>query len=140
VAPPIKWPSTRLNLRVAILLHTPQGYIFERDGRGVYFPIGGRIKTNETSINAAIRETKEEIGINLNELQMAAIIENFFNYNGEPFHELRFVYKAGLDHNIGLPSDFYAIDSPANLDIRPKIIWDIIEAKGNHLQHFIVEK
>jgi hypothetical protein len=51
--------NTRLNLRVAILLHIPQGYIFEHDCRGVYFPIGARIKTNETSINVAIRGKKE---------------------------------------------------------------------------------
>jgi hypothetical protein len=64
---------------------------------------------------------------------MPAIIENFFNYNGQPFHALCFAYKAELDQNIGLPSDFYAIDCPANLDIRPQIIWNIIETKDNHI-------
>ena len=71
---PIK--NIKLNIRTGILLNTPEGFIFERDKRNsALFPIGGRVKTEEDSKSAIIREVKEETGLILESVKFHSIIE-----------------------------------------------------------------
>ncbi len=55
-------------------------------------PLGGGIDFGETSAEAAIREIKEELGVEITGVELLGIVENIFIYEGEPGHELVFVY------------------------------------------------
>ena len=69
--------KVKLNIKVSVLLNTSQGYIFEKDKNNFYFPIGGRIKLNEDSVEAAVREVKEEVDVDLIDPLYKGIIEIF---------------------------------------------------------------
>jgi 8-oxo-dGTP pyrophosphatase MutT (NUDIX family) len=55
-------------------------------------PLGGGIDFGETSAAAAIREIKEELGVDITGVELLGIVENIFVYEGEPGHEIVFVY------------------------------------------------
>lgn len=122
--------NTSLNIRVAVFIKTKNGYVLEKNRHGYYFFVGGRIKINETSEEAAKREVLEEIGMNIEKLNFKTIIENFYVSNEEkPFHELCFVYMADGELEIPkLPENIEEISVANfnNLDIRPKVLKDYV--------------
>ncbi len=59
-----------------------------------YRPIGGGIEYGEKSKDALKREVHEEIGAEVTNVNFLGIIENIFTYNGDPGHEIVFVYDA----------------------------------------------
>jgi 8-oxo-dGTP pyrophosphatase MutT (NUDIX family) len=72
-----------------ILVHEAYDSVKER---GFARPLGGGIDFGETSADAAIREIKEELGADITEVELLGIVENIFIYEGEPGHEMVFVY------------------------------------------------
>ncbi|MBI9102328.1 MAG: NUDIX domain-containing protein [Spirochaetales bacterium] len=118
--------ATRLNIRVTVLLATPSGYVFEKDKNGFYFPIGGRVKLNEASINTAIREVREEVDLKLaiSDLTLTGLFEDFFRYDGTPFHEINLIYRVSVDHNVTLKDGFHCFPESRidDEDIRPREI------------------
>jgi 8-oxo-dGTP pyrophosphatase MutT (NUDIX family) len=69
--------------------------------REKYFfrPIGGGIDFNEYSKEAAVREIKEEINLDILIDDFITIIENIYNYNGILTHEIVFIYKGKFKEN-----------------------------------------
>lgn len=130
--------GTKLNIRVSVLIRTVNGYIFEKDKSGFYFPVGGRIQVNEDSVMAAKREIREELGLELNSLSYVATLENFFNYDNMPYHELNIIHQADIE-NFDCPEGFYIFkpDEIQGIDIKPVTIKDIIGGKMNQC-HIIV--
>ncbi|RDW17304.1 NUDIX hydrolase [Oceanobacillus chungangensis] len=61
-----------------------------------YRPIGGGIEFGESSSSALIREVKEEIKADINELKYLGAVENIFTYNGDTGHEIVMVYDASF--------------------------------------------
>jgi ADP-ribose pyrophosphatase YjhB (NUDIX family) len=61
-----------------------------------YRPLGGGIEFGERSDVAVRRELLEEIGAELEELSLLTIFENLFEFEGEAWHEIVFVYEASL--------------------------------------------
>lgn len=79
------------NDEILVSLHKERNY--------VSLP-GGRIKLNESSSKALVRELKEELNYDIREeeLKLVRIIENFFtNQAGKNYHEYLFVYEINLD-------------------------------------------
>ena len=136
----IQLNDSKLNIRVAVLLKTKEGYIFEKHKAGYYFTLGGRIKLNESSLEAARREVMEEIGHDLGEVRLISIIENFFDHTDSSFHEICFVYTSDEVVEIDLPEEFAQIstDDLISSDIKPEIIKKIIVGSGDGASHHIV--
>ena len=61
-----------------------------------YRPLGGGIDFGETSRDAAVREIKEELDIDICEPQLLGVFENIFVYDDQPGHEIVFIYDAKL--------------------------------------------
>ena len=138
---PIK--DIRLNIRTAVIIETEKGYIFEKDNKNRFYWItGGRIQINETSEEAAKREIKEELGINIENIKLKAIVESFFELDKEKFHEICFYYKYKLDKNINLINNYYylSINEMEKENIQPKILLDIINSKNNEIMHIIIKE
>ena len=133
--------QTRLNVRVAVLTKIGDDYLFERDKNGFYFPIGGRIKINENSYDAAVREISEEININISGHKLISTIECFFVYDQQEFHELCFVYHIEISSIRDLPNQFHRIkiNEIERIDIRPSVIKNIIKSK-EQISHYILDE
>lgn len=132
--------ATILNVRVAVLLNTPNGYVFEKERSGYLFPVGGRVQVNETSSVAAVREVFEEIGLSISVFNLNAIAENFFKTpDGRQFHEICFFYKADVGASVELPENFVLVREAEleKFDIRPAIVASIIDSKTTAIIHYV---
>ena len=130
-----------LNIRVAVLVRTKKGFIIEKSPEGFFYFIGGRIKINETSEEAAKREIFEEIGIKIEKINFKIILENFFIEKNKKVHEICFVYSINEELEVSnLVSS--RIECPitdfANVDIKPKILKDYILSGDN--KPYIISK
>lgn len=59
-----------------------------------YRPLGGSIEFGERAKDTIIRELREELGIELTPPRMLGSLENIFEYDGEPGHEVILVFEA----------------------------------------------
>ena len=55
-------------------------------------PLGGQVEAGETSAQAVVREIREELGCAATDLRLLGVLENIFEYQGRPGHEIVFVY------------------------------------------------
>jgi len=64
--------------------------------RNDYFvrPLGGTVEFQERSEDTLRREIKEEIGADVTAPQLVTVIEDIFDYRGEPYHDVVFLYRA----------------------------------------------
>ena len=90
--------DTKIYLRSAVIIETNNGYIFEKDKvRGLFYIVGGGIQVNESSEEAAKREVLKELNINIDKIELKAIVERFFPMNQINFMELNFFIIAKLN-------------------------------------------
>jgi ADP-ribose pyrophosphatase YjhB (NUDIX family) len=61
-----------------------------------YGPLGGEVEFGERASEAASREMREELGVEIADLRLLGVLENIFTYEGEPGHEIVFIYDARL--------------------------------------------
>jgi ADP-ribose pyrophosphatase YjhB (NUDIX family) len=66
---------------------------------------GGRVEAMETAQDTLVREMLEKINADITVGRLLYVVENFFNYNGEDYHEI------GLYFLIHVPQDLY-VDQP----------------------------
>ena len=137
----IKIEDMTLNIRVAAILKTSKGYLFEKSKNGYLFPVGGRVKLWESSEEAIKREIKEEIGMEISKMKLVSLIENFFLVGEEKIQELCFVYEAEEEFAGAASSEFIEIrleDIDKN-DIRPSSIIEILKSEKGSFKHFIIK-
>ncbi len=63
-------------------------------GQPFWVPVGGRVEFGESSRQAIVREIREELGGEISGLDLLGVLENLFTFDGEPGHEIIFVYDA----------------------------------------------
>src|SRR5213078_1110596 len=56
--------------------------------------LGGGIEYGESSRAAIVREIREEVGVEIEHLQLLGVLENIFTYEGQTGHEIVFVFDA----------------------------------------------
>lgn len=57
-------------------------------------PLGGGIEFGESSRDALRREIQEEVGAEVESLELLGVLENIFTFEGAQGHEVVFVYDA----------------------------------------------
>lgn len=67
---------------------------------GFHRLIGGGIEFGELRRDAALREVEEELGVRLETVTEVTVLESVFAVDGEPGHEIVFVYWAYMPHGI----------------------------------------
>lgn len=88
-----KTEGTRFNLRAAAVIMNENRVLAMSDERSPYFYLpGGKIALGETAEEAALRELREELGIEAKVVRPLYIAQSFFTEegSGESFHEICF--------------------------------------------------
>ena len=70
-----------------------------------YRAIGGSIDFSETSEQGVRREIREELGSEIESLELLDVIESIFEYEGQQNHEIAFLYKGKLTNEAVLNTD-----------------------------------
>jgi ADP-ribose pyrophosphatase YjhB (NUDIX family) len=65
--------------------------------KGYHRLIGGGVRFGESHRNALLREVREELGAAVADLQFLGAVENVFQIDGVPGHEIVFLYRGRLD-------------------------------------------
>lgn len=82
----------RFNYRVGLIIINGRKALMARnpnEKRKCYYSVGGRVNFGETLEQAALRELKEETGVDCALDRLACVHENFFtDDSGVPYHEV----------------------------------------------------
>lgn len=81
-----------------------------------YRPLGGGIEFGEQAEDTVRRELKEEIGADVTDLKYLGILENIYNFNGKPYHEIVLIYD-GVLISSGLYEQAVILGEEANGDV-----------------------
>lgn len=97
-------------------------------------PLGGGIKFGEKSRDAVVREIREELGGEIEDVRFLGTLENIFTLEGEPGHEIVLVFDAtfvgrslyerdvlvGHEHEIGTTflAEWKSVEELANTTTR----------------------
>jgi 8-oxo-dGTP pyrophosphatase MutT (NUDIX family) len=136
--------DAKLKIRVAGVVSTPGGFIFEKSDQNYIFLIGGKIMINETSGGALIREIKEELGVPVRakDLTLVSVIENLYgSTNNAKVHEICFIYKVGTIFKGTIPHGFVEVPKKDldKFEIMPRPIIDILKGDLERLSHIVTK-
>jgi ADP-ribose pyrophosphatase YjhB (NUDIX family) len=91
-------------------------------GRRIYRPLGGGVEFGERAADAVRRELLEELGAELAGVTLLGVLENVFQWEGRPHHEIAFVFAADLADR-----SFYERDELGRvLDADDEVSWQPI--------------
>lgn len=137
----IKLEDTKVKIRVAGLVKTKKGYLFEKSDNDYIFTMGGKIMLNESSREAMIRETEEEIGFKIETLHLRSVIENFYGLSPNKVHEICFVYEVEDVYEGNIPEGFIevSINDVDQYDIRPKQIVEVMKSEKGSFTSYVVK-
>ena len=117
-----------------------------------YYTVGGKVKINESTEEAVIREIKEETGIDYEVENLIFIQERFFNFNNQEQHEIIFYYETKENINTKFLADKYTdqgydemmylldIDNLREFNIIPTFFKDIQFKNISGIKHIITRE
>lgn len=123
------------------------GKIFlTKDYKGRYYTIGGAVEVNEVAADAAVREVKEELGIDSHVNQLAFVVENQFTHEGIDFHniELHFIVEPVgempekmIEEELKQTCEWIYIDNLVNLDVVPAFLAEELPNWSGQVKHIM---
>jgi len=87
----------------AIIIKDKKLLMVKHEDYPCYYTVGGKVRINETSEEAIIREVYEETGIEFQIDRLSFINERFFEIKDEHYHEIVFYFLMKENTNIDLP-------------------------------------
>lgn len=103
----------------------------EKKGETFYRVIGGSVDFGEKTEEGVRREVREELGCEVENLKLVNVVENIFEYNGIPGHEVVFLYKGDLSNKALYEQEKIHIVEPySEFDAEWISIEDIVSGKS----------
>ncbi|NQN68038.1 NUDIX domain-containing protein [Streptococcus suis] len=131
----------------ATALIIKDGKIFlTKDSKGRYYTIGGAIEVNEVAADAAVREVKEELGIDSRVNQLAFVVENQFTHEDRDFHNIEFHFivepigempEKMIEGKLKQPCEWIALDNLVNLDVVPAFLAEELPNWSGQVKHIM---
>ena len=88
----------KLNVRAtAVIIHDNKLLVHKKENENFCALVGGRVKIGESSAKTIKREIFEEMGKRIEIKEYLTTIENFFEGEDMPYHEIMFVYRAEFE-------------------------------------------
>lgn len=86
-----------------------------------YRPLGGGIEYGEMSSDALVREIREELDAEIENVRLLGVLENIFVYDGEQGHEIVFVFDAEFaDKSLYRRDEIDGYEQEADLKFKAK--------------------
>lgn len=116
--------NKKLNIRAcALIIHNNKLLVHNNINENHVALVGGRVKIGESSEDTLKREIKEEMGKEIEILEYVSTIENFFDADDMPYHEIMFVYRVDFKDD----ADKKIIDSIKNIEGEDELRYDWID-------------
>ena len=116
--------NKKLNIRAcALIIHNNKLLVHNNISENHVALVGGRVKIGESSEDTLKREIKEEMGKEIEILEYVSTIENFFDADDMPYHEIMFVYRVDFKDD----ADKKIIDSIKNIEGEDELRYDWID-------------
>lgn len=96
----------------AIIIKDNKLLMVKHEDYPYYYTVGGKVRINETTEEAIIREAYEETGIKFQIDRLSFIQERFFEITGEHHHEIVFYFLMKDDTNIDLTCKSFTDQGP----------------------------
>lgn len=142
---------TRVNNQIfgvrASALIIKDGKIFLTKGhKGRYYTIGGAIAVNETAQDVAVREVKEELGVDSRVNQLAFVVENQFTHEDRDFHNIEFHFivepigempEKMIEDNLKQAYEWIDVDKLVNLDVVPAFLIQELPSWNGQVKHIM---
>ena len=143
------------NFRVGVFVFNGRRVLMARnpnEKRLFYYSVGGRVNLGETMEQAALRELKEETGIDCELERLACIHENFFtDGDGVPFHEISAFFTVKKNEKLlNIPDGYLTdkgpdgeylkwidLDDSADITVYPEFLRTVDFGKDKEFKHFI---
>lgn len=89
--------GARFNYRVAgIAIENGRVLLGRADWEDFWYLPGGRVEMRETARESLAREMWEELGADVDVGRLVWVLENFFEFDGTPFHEIGLYFDVSL--------------------------------------------
>ena len=144
--------NQKLNIRAcAIIIHDNKLLVHNNVNESHVALVGGRVKIGESSEQTLKREIMEEMGKEIEIMEYVSTIENFFEADDMPYHEIMFVYRVDFKneedkkiietiHNVEgedeLRYDWIDLDKIDEYPLKPVILKDLLK-NNKYLGHWI---
>jgi len=96
--------------------------VFDKIKQDYYYrPLGGGIEYGESSREAVLREIREELSVEVENLKLIGVLENIFIYEGQQGHEIVCVFDAEFtDKSLYKLDEIDGYEQEANVRFKAK--------------------
>ena len=144
--------GVKFNYRVATIIRHGEKILLHKNKNDDFYALpGGRVKLEEDSKTALHREFIEEMNAKIDIKKIIAVVENFFNYDKEKYHEIMLIYECnfvdtnfyntefikGIEESGNLQFVWRKINDLDNLDIRPVNVKELLHNEEKIFSHII---
>jgi ADP-ribose pyrophosphatase YjhB (NUDIX family) len=144
----------RFNCRAVGVLVDRQRLLVHRAEMDDFWTLpGGRVEFGESAGDALARELEEELGVSVEVGRLVWVVENFFAYRGEQYHEIAFYFQvslpedshltahdepfAGDEDGIPLIFEWQPIESLAHLALYPTFLREAVAHMPPETQYIV---
>ena len=134
----------RLNIRVAAIIRNQDNILVSKWPDGTMSLVGGRVAIGESTQAAVGREVIEETGLEVKSSQLHEIIENFFTFEDQFYHEFLFVYDvetSSFELDQSAPDfeeqDILWLPISESASLQPEVLSDVVRDKSDQILHLV---
>lgn len=136
----------KLNIRAGgVIIHNNKILTHRNINKDHYCLPGGRIEIGESSEQTIKREIQEELGKQIEIIEYAATIENFFEMENKKYHEIYFLHRIEFEneedkkinytmHNVEgkeyLQYEWLDLDKIEEYNILPRCLKEVLKSRN----------
>jgi ADP-ribose pyrophosphatase YjhB (NUDIX family) len=144
----------RFNYRVAGVAFRDDEVLLHKEQNDDFWTLpGGRVEMGESSADGFEREMREELAVDVEVTRLLWVVENFFEYDNRPYHEVAFYYLFALPNDcppMAARERFRGCEADATIEFRwckltelslvrllPRFLADGLKALPRHPVHIV---